>query len=98
MIRRILKKRCKRAMEVLIAEHGYRPADFQPATGEEAIDAPPGMEARFVRRGWMEPGVLKGTPLWWERYSMCNDADARLPSTLLADLILWSFFRYREGA
>lgn len=96
MNRRILKKRCKRAVEVLIAEHGYRRADFHPSGGEESIDAPPGMEARFVRRGWMEPGALKGTPLYYAPGD--READAVLPSSILADLILWSFYVHREAA
>lgn len=63
------------------------------ATGEESIDAPPGMEARFVRRGWLEPGALKGTPLYCDRSD--READPKLPNEMLVGLIYWSFFRYR---
>lgn len=98
---RVLKKRCKRAMEVLIAEHGYRRADFASADGSESLYAPLDLDEVHVRfREWSEdrtylihggfitPGVLPGTPLLWERTSYEYDEwDARLPSAVLRDII-----------
>jgi hypothetical protein len=96
MNRRILKKRCKRAMEVLIAEHRFPRAAFHPATGDETVAAPAGIDPRFDWHGFLEPGPLKGTPLYWAKDPMSQDADAHLPSVMLEDVIFWSFFVYRE--
>lgn len=84
---RTLKKHCIRAKAVLIAEHGYREDAFSPASGEETIDPPFGMERRFVRYGFLYPGPLKGTPLLWTRTSYeCDDWDCSLPTELLAQI------------
>jgi hypothetical protein len=92
MNRRTLKKHCDRARRVLIAEHGYKPADFERAKGEESVDAPPAMERRFVTGfGFLDPGPLKGTWLLWEKcdyYS--NDWDCKLPLEHLREIELWA--------
>jgi hypothetical protein len=91
---RIIKKQCKQAMAVLIAEHGYKPSDFQPADGGESIYAPCGLEKRFDRNGFLEPGPLPGTPLLWRKVSYeYDDWDAFLPSEELRDIIHWANFR-----
>lgn len=94
MNRRILKKQCKRAVEILVAHHGYRARDFAPATGDETIDAPIGMERRAVRRGFLEPGPLAGTPLYWSHDYWSQDADAYLPTHVLEDILGAAFIRY----
>lgn len=104
MNRRILKKHCARAREILIAEHRYRPGDFVRADGEESIDAPRNMPARQVRpHGWLEPGPLKGTWLLWQQASVEYDEwDLKLPTDVLADINVWRFYpgpkRDREAA
>lgn len=87
---RTLKKHCKRAVAVLIEKHGYEASNFTPADGAEAFYAPPKMERRFVRNGFLCPGVLKGTPVIWRRVSAEYDEwDCSLPSELLADIEHW---------
>ncbi len=68
MTRRGLKKACKRAMEILISQHGYRRDEFARAGGEESIDTPAGMRVRGrrVTAAFLDPGPLPGTWLWWE--------------------------------
>ncbi|MBN8960559.1 MAG: hypothetical protein J0H71_05460 [Rhizobiales bacterium] len=90
MNRRTLKKHCRRAMAILIDQYGYNEKDFQPSNGEETIDAPLRMERRFVRDGWLEPGLLKGTPLHWPIYDHpYDDGGPKLPSDILAELRMW---------
>lgn len=87
MNRRTLKKHCKRAMKVLIERHGFPADSFHPADGDETLEAPNGMERRFVRRIWLEPGPLPGTMLLWLRTSYeCEEWDCELPSETLATL------------
>lgn len=93
MNRRTLEKHCARAMQTLIAEHGYRADQFSPSDGEESIDAPSGMERRFVWRGWLRPGPLRGTMLLWRKTSYETDEwEPILPTQMLADIQLWSDF------
>ncbi|BCW88034.1 hypothetical protein sos41_11720 [Alphaproteobacteria bacterium SO-S41] len=90
---RTLKKHCRRAVAILIAEHGYRPDDFLPAAGEETLDAPIGMEARFVRNGFLSPGPLAGTPLAWARGWYGSEGEEPvLPIDVLSEIILWRDF------
>ncbi len=90
MNRRTLKKKCSRAMSVLIAKHGYHAERFHAADGDETIDAPCRMEKRFVRHGFISPGVLKGTMLLWERTSYEYDEwDCTLPTEVLAEIEHW---------
>lgn len=90
MNRRTLKKKCHRAVRVLVEKHGYSLRQFKPSDGEESIDAPVGMERRFVRGNWLEPGPLKGTPLLWEKTSYEYDEwDAELPTEVLAKIEHW---------
>lgn len=96
MNRRILKKHCKQAMEILIREHGYRADQFAPSDGQESVDAPTNMEKRRRRRrfdvpGFLNPGPLKGTPLLWQRTSHEYDEwDAKLPTEVLAEIEMWA--------
>lgn len=91
MNRRTLKKACKRAVPILIAQHRYKPEDFTPAEGDESIYAPPGMEKRFVRHGFIELGPLKGTPLLWVKTSYEYDEwDSTLPSEMLREIEFWA--------
>ncbi|MDN5006425.1 hypothetical protein ACFQZO_37060 [Bradyrhizobium sp. GCM10027634] len=91
---RILKKQCKQAMVVLIAEHGYKPCQFVAADGDESVYAPVGMEARHDRNGFLQPGPLPGTPLIYRRVSVEYDEwDSFLPSEELRDIIHWMHFR-----
>lgn len=88
MNRRTLKKHCKRAMETLIAKHGYSRASFSRATGDETVDAPCGMERRYVRNDFLEPGPLNGTMLLWESY-VAGDGDWNLPIVVLQEIEVW---------
>jgi hypothetical protein len=97
MNRRTLKKMCKRAMEALIAEHGYDRASFVQSDGETSIDAPRGMERRFVRNGFLEPGPLKGTWLHERRVSVEYDEwDCFLPTDELSQILVYQNFDYAE--
>lgn len=90
MDRRALKKRCKEAVEVLVRDHGYDRSGFVPADGSETIDAPADLEDRFVRHGFIEPGVLKGTLVHWARCSYEYDEwDCALPSEILNEITCW---------
>ncbi|CAB4137588.1 hypothetical protein UFOVP326_41 [uncultured Caudovirales phage] len=85
---RTLKKRCKLARDILIRDHGYRPKDFTLADGDESIDAPTNMEARFQNYGFLDPGPLPGTPLLWRRTNYeADEWDYSLPCEHLADII-----------
>lgn len=89
MNRRTLKKHCKRAVPILIAEYGYHETDFMPADGSETIDAPTRMERQYVERGFLKPGALRGTMIIWQRTSYEYDEwDCKLASELL-DEIRW---------
>ncbi len=91
---RILKKQCKRAREVLIQYHGVKPDCFSSANGSESIDTPHGMEKRFDRRGWLEPGLLRGTPVYWSEPSYYEgESDCQLPTSLLAEIIMWQHWK-----
>lgn len=93
MNRRTLKQHCRRAVRILIAEHGCRAEDFQPSDGEEAVDAPTRMERRFVEHGFLHPGPLAGTPLLWLKASYEYDEwDAHLPSEFLKEILVWADF------
>lgn len=97
MNRRILKKLCKRAMAVLIAEHGFTADAFSPSDGQETVGAPKGMDRRHVCKGTgsLHPGPLKGTPICWQRTSIEYDEwDCELPTAILADIIFWNNFDY----
>lgn len=84
---RTIKKRCKAAVDVLVREHGYRLDQFQPADGSEALYAPLGLESRYVRRNFIDPGPLKGTMLYWYRCSYEYDEwDCKLASEVLEDI------------
>lgn len=97
MNRRTLKKLCHRAKAELIATGQFNASDFDSADGEETIDAPRGMETRFIRNGFLEPGPLKGTPLMWFRTSYeYDEGDYKLPTAILADIKLWENFDYDE--
>lgn len=99
MNRRILKKRCKRALAALIEKHGYSAETFIPAQGEESIDAPAGMKGRGVSAGWLNPGPLKGTPLIWRRVTYEYDEwDCFLPSLELAEIEFWAGMTDEEAA
>lgn len=88
---RTLKKRCKAAVEVLVRDHGYPRDHFTPADGSETFDAPAGLDARFVRGNWIEPGVLKGTLVYWYRCSYEYDEwDCKLPSEMLDEINHWA--------
>lgn len=88
---RELKKRCKAAVDVLVKDHGYRRDDFTPADGEETFYAPPDLNERFVRNGFIDPGVHKGTLVRWYRCSYEYDEwDCELPSEILRDIEFWA--------
>jgi hypothetical protein len=84
MNRRTLKKHCARAMETLIAKYGYQRRYFVRSEGDETVYAPSGMERRFVRHDFLQPGPLKGTWLYY-----CADyfgeTDHELPICILRD-------------
>lgn len=99
MNRRILKKRCKHAMEVLIRDHGYLRKDFYRSDGQESVYAPAGMgnRSRAVEHGFLEPGPLKGTPLHCvPGGGESPEWSCDLPSEILDDIVMWSFFVYRN--
>jgi hypothetical protein len=91
---RTLKTQCKRAREVLIEHHGVKARYFLKATGDESIDAPRGMELRFDRGGWLDPGPLPGTPLYWAGPGYDDDGDdPQLPTDLLAEITMWQHWK-----
>lgn len=95
---RTLKKHCKRAVPILIRDHGYKTSDFTPAEGDETVDTPHGMEKRHEWRGFLRPGPLKGTPLLWCRVSHEYDEwEARLPSEWLKEIEFWADFKPSEN-
>lgn len=88
---RALKKKCKAAVDALVRDHGYRRDAFSPADGSETFDAPSGLEPRFVSNGWIEPGVLKGTLVYWYRCSYEYDEwNCKLPCEMLAEIEHWA--------
>jgi hypothetical protein len=96
--RRILKKLCKQAVPVLVDRYGFAADAFHPAAGDEAIDAPRGIEPRHQSHGFLHPGPLRGTPLLWERTSWeYEEWDCRLPSEVLADCRFWETFEPTAG-
>lgn len=96
---RKLKKECKKAVEVLVRDHGYNRDDFTLADGSEALYAPVDLETRFVRHGFIEPGVLKGTLVRWYRCSYEYDEwDCELPSETLREIEFWSKITPEEVA
>lgn len=98
MNRRTLKKLCKRATATLVNQYAYRPDQFAPSDGQEAVDAPAGMERRSVWKGWLHPGPLKGTPLYYYRTSWeCEEWGCKLPTDVLAELEHWSNFTEAEA-
>lgn len=97
MNRRTLKKKCRRAMAILIEQHGYGADSFKPADREEAVYAPAAMERRFVRHGFLNPGPLKGTPLLWTKDSYEYDEwSANLPCEVLNEIEFWQNFEPSE--
>lgn len=86
---RTLKKRCKRAVPVLIERHHFNPNAFEPSDGTEAIYSPPGMERRFCEHGFLKQGPLKGTMLLWEQ-NYWGEGDYKLPSEVLREIEFWS--------
>jgi hypothetical protein len=92
--RRIHKKLCKRAMEKLIAKHGYKRHQFWFVGRRDEItcDAPTNMERwsrdRGVLRGrfmdFFTP--LKGTPGVWSSIAETDDCDFISALTLLEDI------------
>ncbi|RVT96206.1 hypothetical protein EOD42_13905 [Rhodovarius crocodyli] len=108
MNRRILKKQCKRAMEVLIQHHGYRASSFKAATGDECIVVlAKGFDRRQLDDGrpepdwaWLHPGPLKGTPLFYRQVNHEHDEwDHKLPTEELADITTdWSGFLAPAGS
>jgi hypothetical protein len=88
MNRRTLKKHCWRAVAVMIAEYGYSLHDFMSSDGSESVDAPIGMERRFVENGFLRPGPLAGTPLWFE-LTYLGGMNVKLPSEMLKEIELW---------
>jgi len=86
-----LKKQCRAAVKILVRDHGYTLDQFTPADGDEAIYAPSNLDAKYQRHGFIEPGVHKGTPLYWYRSSYEYDEwDCTLPSVILAEIEFWA--------
>lgn len=86
-----LKAECERAVKVLVAEHGYSLDKFTPADGEESLYAPVDLDEKFVRHGFIEPGVLVGTPVYWARCSYEYDEwDCDLASEILREIEHWA--------
>jgi hypothetical protein len=91
---RILKKHCKRARDVLIQYHGVKPDCFTSADGGESINTPHGMEKRFNRNGWLDPGLLPGTPVYWSEPTYYEgESDCQLPTDLLSEIIMWQHWK-----
>ena len=90
---RELKKECRRAVDVLVRDHGYIRDAFTPADGTETLYAPTDLDTRFQQHGFIEPGVHKGTLVHWYRASYEYDEwDCELPSQLLSEIEFWSKF------
>jgi hypothetical protein len=78
-------------MEALIREHHYPRNGFFRADGEETVYAPHGMEKRFVRNDFLEPGPLKGTWLYFSK-DYYGEGDCDLPISVLREIETWSSF------
>jgi hypothetical protein len=97
MNRRTLKKKCKRAMQVLIEVHGYPVSDFARASSDETLDAPPSMEKRFVRSSGFF-SALKGTWLRWYQCSYEYDEwECELPSEKLREIEFYASMTDEEA-
>ncbi|NEV79295.1 hypothetical protein DYI24_19885 [Rhodopseudomonas sp. BR0C11] len=84
-------------MAELIAKHGFFPRDFVKSDGQESIDTPIGMERRFDRNGWLNPGPLKGTPLLLVQTSVeCDEWDCKLPTDALEEIDLWRDMQFEQ--
>lgn len=87
---RALKGKCRDAVDVLVRDHGYRREHFSAADGSETFYAPPDLDAKHVRNGFIEPGVHKGTLIYWSRSSYEYDEwDCALPSEMLSQIEFW---------
>ncbi len=76
-------------MRELIRRHGYRRTDFSPSDGMETVSAPADLHPRYCEHGFVEPGLVPGTPLHWRCTSVeCDEWDCELPSYLLNALDL----------
>jgi hypothetical protein len=85
---RTLKKKCKRAVAILIAQHGYKATNFTSSDGTETVYAPARMERGREHPDYLMP--LAGTPLLWVRVSYeCDDWEPKLPSEFLAEIEFW---------
>lgn len=88
---RELKKRCRRAVDILVRDHGYRRDQFTPADGSETLYAPSDLDAKYVSGSFIEPGVHRGTLVIWQKCSYEYDEwDCRLPSELLEEIEFWA--------
>lgn len=81
---RQLKERERRAMRMLIEKGIYQADYFSPSDGNEAISAPRDLEPKSVEHGFVHPGLIRGTPVFWYRTSYeYEEYDVDLPSRLL---------------
>ena len=88
---RELKKRCKKAVEILVRDHGYQRDQFTTADGSETFYAPSNLDEKHVRNGFIDPGVHKGTLVHWYRCSYEYDEwNCELPSEILSEIEFWA--------
>lgn len=86
-----LKAECRKAVDVLVKEHGYRRDQFTSADGTETLYAPHDLDQKFTSNGFIEPGVHKGTLVYWHRCSYEYDEwDCDLPSEILRQIEYWA--------
>lgn len=85
---RILKKKAKRAREILIRDHGWSPSDFVSADGELSVDKPTSLKSKSrvqVHLRWCTP--LRGTPLY---HDGGDESDFKLPQFELESIRIYS--------
>lgn len=93
MNRRIYKKKCKRAVEILIRDHKFKEGHFSPADGDETLDAPGKFDRKHLDRyfsgtysNYFTP--LRGTMLFWTE-DYYGESDYRGAHDILQEVLYW---------
>lgn len=95
---RIFKKKCKQAMALLIAQHGFNKDNFSPCEQGETCSYVKKFVVRFPQHqrfhcwnvGTHYIRMAKGTPFyhWFDSY--CGDGDAEPADDTLNNILFWN--------